>query len=596
MIKKLFLTVLIIVFVFLNFTISVRANSVIFEDDFSQDLSKWQLVRGSLSDWRITDQEVIATIIQNFKVSEIRPTDQELVISFPYRYDVDFIHYSGADKNFVFNYRNNENWFEFHYSGNSVYLAETYQGITHNLANKYYPLVLGQKYHATIEVNTSQVSFFINDNLLISYSNDSLSEKLGTISLRAGTGSVSPTIISFDNVKVTALDDRLGVEQILQTQQPWGPMEYDTASKWVAPGKDDTFSRWGCALTSMTMLMRYYDINKLADGTDITPLSLNNYMLDHGGFYQKTGYVSFPWLAALTKKLSDQYGHKALQYSRVEWEPESAAAADLQIGRPVIVEKPGHFMVADGYIEATNETDQDFFIVDPLFASFEKFSEHQEPMLSARLFEPSMTDVSYIEILADPTTRIELFDSTNHELEVDRTLNFLKNTVDSSATSPSVQSIEIAQPAEGYYRLALFPSSTATLPTMLRVITKNGEVTEHMFAETDRSVLLNFKRETASPVEVVEPEGFSKIRQLLFDLRQADEIFSELTYQELDQLAVEGEQHLDVLTGLESAHSLKKAVMIHFSQKAMSVTAKNQLLKAEQEIEADLKQALPSAT
>ncbi len=74
----------------------------------------------------------------------------------------------------------------------------------------------------------------------------------------------------------------LSVSLIKQTDKPWESHVYDGANFWSP--KNPTISDWGCALTADAMILKYYGINKLPNGTPLDPGTLNTWLKNNHGY------------------------------------------------------------------------------------------------------------------------------------------------------------------------------------------------------------------------------------------------------------------------------------------------------------------------
>ncbi len=575
----------------------IQANEVIFSDDFQSDLSKWTVSAGSPADWKLDAGTLVGTINKRNSITEILPANEFWTGSKYYSTEFDYKPFLGADKNFVFNYRDPNNWYEFHFSGNNLYLAENNSGVYTNLTNKIVPIQNGTAYKIKITVLKGDITLSINDEIVLNHHDKTSMDKTGKIAFKVGTGAVYPSSASFDNLVVTSLDDTLGVNLIRQDQEPWGPMEYDSATKWATASEGSTFKAWGCALSSAVMIMNFHGITQMPDGSLITPLSLNNWMLENHGYYDG-GNVQFPVLAALTKQLSDQYGHVALEYHREDdaADVRNLATSEITAGRPVIVKKPGHFVVADGIVPSA----EDFFIKDPI-NSVTKFSQLNAPLISTRTFMPSHTDVSYLSITTAPESQVQIYDSTGHLLEYTPVIEQMENQSNPGEFSPAVQLIEIPKPAAGVYKVVLLnaeASATASeSATSILTITPAGGITQHVVPAGEKEALLSISADAPSQIEYTRPEGFSKLRQTILTLWQTQGIKNESLYRVLDSLAAIGEETDNKNEQLIIVRILRRAVNTHYVKQHLTSEAKATLLQEIKELQTEVKPTpTPKAT
>ncbi|MBP7875780.1 C39 family peptidase [Candidatus Woesebacteria bacterium] len=557
---------LLVIILFWHCVPPVSANELTFHDYFDANLEQWEIVSSQAVDWSVDDGVLTMSVNQPFTVFAIIPRDEYWTDSKVLTMEMDYLATTGSDKNVVFNYRDEQNWYEFHFTAGTVYLAEYLNGTYSTLAQESADLNNGQLYHIKLEIDENRVALSLDEAVVIEYEDSSLGSKIGKIALKVGTGAAFPTIAKFDNVSVTTIDNSLGVPLIKQNQSPWASMEYDSATDWVQPGQGTTMKNWGCALISAAMIMKFHDITKMPDGTPVNPFTLNKWLLENNGYFNG-GNVSFARLAGLTKKLSDQYGSVALEYSTNISTPLQTAQEEIAADRPVIITKPGHFMVADGVIE----NKADLTIKDPAY-SYTSFSQHKTILTSARRFVPSHTDVSYLEIVADPQTTITVFDSTNHALELTADIQHIESEENPGVFSPAVQVIELAKPAAGSYRIAVNAPENAT-ETVITTISQNGDSTRHVVPNEKTEALLTISEHEHSTIEFSQNPDHSKIREIILDLWTNNEISAESMFKMIDAIITVGEAKSDKTDQLLMTHIIKQLITTPNLSQFFSMTA-----------------------
>ncbi len=110
------------------------------------------------------------------------------------------------------------------------------------------------------------------------------------------------------------------------------------------PNKCGQFIRnCGCAISSLTMLARYYGIDTLENGASIDPLAFNQWLLDHNA-YTKYGNVLWSKIATSTKGKLAFRGFATTQ---------ATLNAELAVNRPAIAFHSGHFNIIDGKLAST---------------------------------------------------------------------------------------------------------------------------------------------------------------------------------------------------------------------------------------------------
>lgn len=440
---------------------------ILFEEDFSQDLSKWYSPTDTPHLWKIIDGQLDAYIAAGYTNSVLIPTNEYWQDAWKnYIFEFEYSPHLGTDKNIPFWYQDEQNWYQIHFVHSAFNLVKVKNGLVQEDFNIFGGLTLTnhRTYRVKIVVNEGKVTVVINDKIFTENVDPSFAQDHGRIALKASTGSVYPTHVRIDNIVVRSLDDEgsevvLDVPLIKQSDSAWKDLEYDTAQNW---SDQTSIGTWGCALTSMSMVLRYHGISTLLDGTPITPATLNQWLNSQPDGYIGNGLVNWVAVTRLTQKLSEQLGTSKLEYGRLAKIslPEIIEQIDQQ--QPLVLEIPGHFLVGTGYTDTTPTAD--VFINDPAY-DLTLLSQHEDAV-SARVFTPSQTDLSYLLVVTDPTFQLELRDEKGTILEQAEIFTESMTATSTlplpspSADSSSIQLLQLAKPTAGKYRLHLSHSES----------------------------------------------------------------------------------------------------------------------------------------
>lgn len=470
----MFLFLLILSVYWLVFPKEVSA-VVLFEDDFSTGLSKWNITRGELSWWSTEHYKAEVTIPQKLSITDLVPKDEYWDSSWKnYIYEVEVTPLEGVDRNIVFRFHDNYNWQQLHLVTNSFNLVGWKDGSIDPFLNILGPRSISNHftYKVKVIVNEATVTIFINGKLFIEHAyNGNFDIYSGKIALRGSTGTVFPSKVSFDNVVVRSIDDPevfLNTPIHKQNNTRWKDKEYDTALQWSS---QPTIGEWGCALTSLVMLFEYYDLVTFPNGLLLNVDSMNEWLKSQPDGYIGEGLVN--WVAAtrLTKKISDRFGTPKLEYKRLIGPAILNSIERINSLQPTILEIPGHFMLSTGY----SSNKEDIYINDPLF-SFQKLSQHQKPLLSTLTFTPSQTDLSYLLIIAPLNTNLELLDLNGNKIPaVQVHTESIKNASETQLTSRKL--LEFPKPASGYYQIKIIQSVQSFYPVSIWAYDFNAEPT-----------------------------------------------------------------------------------------------------------------------
>ena len=186
------------------------------------------------------------------------------------------------------------------------------------------------------------------------------------------------------------------VENIKQFTSPWGSETYDTANLWSSY---PYISRWGCALTSANMVLRYYNHN-------IWPGELNTWLKNQTDGYLGNGLLN--WLAITrfskqnTQKINPTVSLAKLEHKRFLYQ-NSKVRSEINNHKPSLIKVPGHFVTAIGY------SPTDIVVNDP--ATSERLlsavvADKGTP-INLDTFTPSQTDLSYLMITASTNVNLQ---------------------------------------------------------------------------------------------------------------------------------------------------------------------------------------------
>lgn len=296
--KKLTFLVVFVVSAFISFPSTITAVSVILQDDFSQDLSKWVVARNQCqnSDWTVSNGLLRIFISETSPcVTELVPANWDNGVK-DYSIELDMKIISGTDKNIAWRYKNSAEWIGLHVQGTTPIVQRSQVISSSNIK----PIINGNTYRFIIEIKdrTSTIKYF---NKLTPSDISTITAlaplgyfESGSPALQASVGADPTSKVEFDNVKVSYLDKRLPVDHQSQKDPAWSMNVYDSATSWASPS-EQFIKNWGCAMTSMSMSLDYYGAHSTPTGAPTNPGNLNQYLLDSGG-YTPQGYVIWKYI------------------------------------------------------------------------------------------------------------------------------------------------------------------------------------------------------------------------------------------------------------------------------------------------------------
>jgi len=451
------------------------APTLIFSEDFSHGLTQWQLARGHWEYWQLQDGWLEADLRSPFAIAELLPQPEVWPgLSEHYVYEFDFQVLTGEDRNWAWGYVDRDNWYEAHWRFQRLHVVRLQQGQEQLNFYEDYSLQPHQSYHVRLEHDAGHLQLWVDEDLVLDRQDQTYDGQLGRIVLKATTGASWPSRVRYDNIQVwnyaaAGSADQEKILPVLEFKQgavPWGNQVYDQAEDWVDPEADAdqlTIKRWGCALSSLAMILHYHGLQFLPDGQELNPGTLNAWLRA-----QADGYIAggVNWLAGsrLSRLLAEQARYESngqivlpkLEYHRIFSPSIAEVVALLQEQRPGILQIPGHFLIANGY----TADESDLHIVDPAYA-YDYLSQHQleEPaVLSVGDYQPSQTDLSYVLLVYKPNLSIEFVDDEGLALaEQFLTYDTVQDAVDSlQPLSPGVIRHYLPQPEDGNYQFKIF--------------------------------------------------------------------------------------------------------------------------------------------
>ncbi|MCC6388602.1 MAG: Ig-like domain repeat protein [Dehalococcoidia bacterium] len=212
----------------------------------------------------------------------------------------------------------------------------------------------------------------------------------------------------------------LGAPFYAQNDPRWGDVEYAKA-KDPEFGPDwcgSTIAQCGCAMTSVATMLAIYGVLETPDGEPLSPQSLNAWFnknarrTNRGWVSQGYIYGDVIWTAA--NQLSGEMaakkpGTRTVRFLRTGTGSEEEVRQQLQLGRPVVLEVPGHWIAATGLVGDKIQ------INDPFYRDRTTLDAYKGKVRSSVLFEPS-EDLSAVVITVPADVRVRVTDKDGHEV------------------------------------------------------------------------------------------------------------------------------------------------------------------------------------
>jgi len=448
----------------------VFGQTILFQDNFNDgNTNKWDVIGNS--GWNIQNGEYGIKLTTVAKSNAV-PASQNWNNNWNhYVFKADLRGVSGTDKNLVFHFVDALNFYDLHHTGGQIWLVKYF---TNNPAGILlapplnYPLENGIIYHFEIDVDGDHIRISVNDHLLFDVIDSDPKIIGGKIGLRAGTGSVRLTEVWFDNVVVTEIITlpSLNVPPIKQTDPLWKDKIYDHALTWTQA--DPTINRWGCALTSASMVLKYYGF------TIASPDLINNWLINQSDGYIRNGLVNWLALSRFTKLYSTA-GQPVLEYKQFRGEAQ-ILVNELENSKPSILEEPGHFVVAKSQLPSS------FGINDPYYDNRVTLDSYNNSFLSLGSYSPSHTDLSYLFLVVDETIDLRVFSLPGEKIMGE---TFIQNPLlpDPDLASPSGIPLKIfllPKPVSTDYKVVLSGNGNYQLDSY--IYDREGNVSTNSFS------------------------------------------------------------------------------------------------------------------
>ena len=300
-------------------------------------------------------------------------------------------------------------------------------------------------------------------------------------------------------------NDKLDVPLIKQVDANWGNDTYDFAKKWSP--KNPYIKNWGCTLTSAVMVLNYYGYEKLPDGTELNPGTLNQWLIQQPDGFTRNGLVNWDPLKRLSRMAKDinNIEFAALDFERINSNNQDVLKSNLENEVPTILEvstSPGssHFIVATGY------QDNIFTINDP-GQNYDSLSSYGNTFKSMRLFKPSNTDLSAIKIVTNENVKIDVTKKNNGEKGEEYIQNPIKNNLGEDVSGESLNYFYINDPEGGKYNVRLSSDKFQKINIDFYVYDKNANVKVKKYKSfiskySDKHFVINFKKMNAEKTKI----------------------------------------------------------------------------------------------
>jgi hypothetical protein len=498
----------------------------LFHDSFdTDDMSNWIVTRnflwqnssvpcqndGQPAFWQILLQQLGIKIYGPGCYTEIAPSTFRLPADqgYSFEFDMRMPNSTEMDRNYSLRLLNDHNAYGVHLLGNELRVDKLVDGMVRVLPDNHaiFPFQPDVTYHMRNELTADhKIRIFINDVRVIDLQDQEPYLTGGTIAFAASVGAIPSSEVWFDNVVVSTLPDpreiQLDIPYVSQRDPQWSSEQYDAAPDWA---KEDatTIDRWGCALSSAVMMLRFHGVTQTPEGLDINPSTLNSWLVAQPDGYVGTGLVNWIALMRLVETFHETHPTvAALEYTYGDFSLETITR-QLENANPSIVELPKHFVLARGFDTQTNEAR----IHDPYTADHTELDPDVSHPISLRLFTPSYTDLSYILVSHAPGIEVHLL---NGEVE---SQTFEESVDDDVSPGDEHTTVihQIAKPADGDYTITVRADSPTTFNLHLYFYKTDGSVQfETLTGNINRAqqeFILHYAKKSATTITKEDPHS-----------------------------------------------------------------------------------------
>lgn len=414
------------------------------------------------------------------------------------------------DRNLLVRWQDEQNYLGFHFFGERVVAEKFIDGEAKHLSqpSSYFLLPEYQTVSFRVEYDPSAYRFRLwHEEKLILESFEARGEpqlQKGWFGVRASVGVISRSSFWLKHFRVSSLGapHQLSVPHFRQTDPLWRDEIYDHAADW---SDQPTLRRWGCALTSAVMVLRFYGIRSLPSGENLNPATLNRWLVSQSDGYLSQGALNWRALTRLSSWHTQQSGTPSLEFSYgspAEKEKHSWLKDHLQAQRPIILAQPGHFIVAHG----VGPGEADFSILDPFYPFF-SLQEYQNTYLSARVFTPSFTDLSALQLHVPVGTLLQFQDNQGKILSVNPVEEFLPADPDDLTHTVNKKWWVYDLPKPPSSLTVLSPNTLIATPIEILRYAKEGQATQvkGIFSAGEKEVLLEYDQEKPTFLQLPDP-------------------------------------------------------------------------------------------
>ncbi|MDO5561558.1 MAG: hypothetical protein Q4G02_02170 [bacterium] len=262
-------------------------------------------------------------------------------------------------------------------------------------------------------------------------------------------------------------------------------------------GQPQTIGEIGCALTSAVMLFNEHGYSFLPDGSWLDPDGLNFWLQNQPDGYINNNLLNWLALTRLSTQLHQKYHtqnnelfpkfeYKKVQYPYAIYNQNYLPyhlSDHLSNAEPVIVELPGHFVVAyqSNFLNAFN-------FIDPYYTNRQQLQDYpatRQKILSLRRLIPSFTDQSYLMINIIGSASVYVQDEQGVTLELESSTLYQPTLDENNPEQFLGKQYLFAKPNAGKYKFIIRDTTAGTVASKFNILAYNQDAAVIMFAQNE---------------------------------------------------------------------------------------------------------------
>lgn len=515
----------------------VHAQTVVFSDSFDEaslDTPGWSTMRNELLDdasqpctgrygtdfWHTLDQKLGYAVMNSPPcISEILPDNPAVADLSEFTMEfTTFMTEVDEERGFLIRWGSPFTWIRIDTLGNHFWAKKRINGVDFPIHNPGGTgnFLMNERNHIKIEyrTETGQIKLWLNSELVVDAVELPQFPKIttGKPGLMIFVEN-KPTAYSFyDNFQINIPGPENGrAPNWKQGDSRWAQNEYDHAT-YTQELTPPSIQAWGCALTSVAMVLQSHGFAVLpGTQTPIDPGTLNSWLKEQPDGYWPGGLINWRAISRLTALYATEHGGKKLEFTREappETEKKSWLQDKLRQQQPVILQQPGHFILADAL-----GTAEEILIRDPAYER-ETLGSYQNTFESARVFTPSNTDLRAITLGFPIGVEVQWQWRPDSSAQW-QTLNIpsYTETIGSSQASntPQWKIMDISQPVLGEYRVELSNPQQLPLAAQLHTYSAQGAVETKILVPSPtftQHIIVN-SQDVLAPINLDTPQPLS---------------------------------------------------------------------------------------